>query len=66
MARILKKIPNFASWEEEENFWETHSTADYAFENVPPEERLRLPPRWKFRRRIREIRLANPFAHSHA
>ena len=40
MARTLKKLPKFASWEQEEKFWETHSTADYVFEDVPPEEHL--------------------------
>ncbi len=44
VARILKTIPEFPSWEQEEEFWETHSTADYAFEDVPAEDRLLL--RW--------------------
>ena len=62
MARGLKKVPKFASWEEEEQFWETHSTADYEFKDVAPEEHLRLNPQRKVRRRVREVHLKNPFA----
>jgi hypothetical protein len=62
MAHDSKKLPKFPSWEQEERFWETHSTADYAFEEVPPEEYLRLNPRRKTRRRMREAHLKNPFA----
>lgn len=62
MARGSKKFPEFTSWEGEEKFWETHSTADYPFEDVPPEEHLRLNPRRRTRRRMREASLKNPFA----
>lgn len=62
MVRALKKIPKFASWEQEEQFWETHKRADYAFEDVPPEEHIRLNPQRKFRRHMREAQLKNPFA----
>jgi hypothetical protein len=62
MARALKKIPKFALWEQEERFWETHSGADHVFEEVPPEEQLRLNPQRKSRRRMREVHLNNPFA----
>lgn len=62
MARGLKKLPKFASWQQEEKFWETRSTVDYAFEDVPPEEHLRLDPRRPIRQRMRAVRLKNPFA----
>jgi hypothetical protein len=62
MGRDSKKLPKFASWEQEEKFWEIHSTADYTFEDVPPEEHLRLDPQRRTRRRIREVCLKNPFA----
>lgn len=62
MARTLKKLPKFASWEQEEKFWETHSTADYVFEDVPLEEHLRLHPHRKVHRHMREVQLKNPFA----
>ncbi len=62
MARDSKKLPKFASWEQEEKFWETHSTAEYAFEDVPPEEQVRLNPHRKIRRRMRQAQLTNPFA----
>lgn len=52
----------FSSWEQEERFWESHSGADYAFEDVPAEEHLRLKPRRTIRRRMREACLKNPFA----
>ena len=62
MAHGSKKLPKFVSWEQEEEFWEIHSTADYPFEDVPPEEHLRLNPQRKARRRMREAQLKNPFA----
>lgn len=62
MARALKKIPRFASWEQEEQFWETHSRADYAFEDVPPQEYIRLNLQRRPRRHMREAQLKNPFA----
>ena len=62
MVRGSKKFPKFPSWEEEERFWETHSTADYPFEEIPKEEQIRLPPQRKTRRRLREVHLKNPFA----
>jgi hypothetical protein len=62
MARALKKLPKFASWEQEEQFWERQSGADYAFEEVPPEEHLQLNPQRRSRRRMREAQLKNPFA----
>jgi hypothetical protein len=62
MGRTLKKFPKFVSWEQEEQFWETHSGADYAFEDVPPEEQIRLNPQRRSRRRMREAQLKNPFA----
>lgn len=62
MARALKKVPKFASWEQEEQFWETHSRANYAFEDVSPKEHIRLNPQRRSRRRMRETQLKNPFA----
>ncbi|MGH7960341.1 MAG: hypothetical protein ACRERD_00760 [Candidatus Binatia bacterium] len=62
MADSLKKLPKFDSWEQEERFWETHSSADYVFEDIPEEEHLRLNPRRKVRRRMRQAYLKNPFA----
>ena len=62
MARGLKELPKFASWEQEEKFWETHSTADYAFADIPQREYLRLNPRRKIHRRMSEVQLNNPFA----
>ena len=62
MARGLKKVPKFVSWEQEEQFWETHSTAGYHFEEVAPAAHLRLNPQRKVRRRIREVHFKNPFA----
>jgi hypothetical protein len=62
MVHSSKKFPEFASWEKEEKFWETHSTVDYPFEDIPPEEHLRLNPRRRTRRRMREVSLKNPFA----
>ena len=62
MEHGSKSLPKFSSWEEEEKFWETHSTADYIFEDVPQEEYLRLSPQRKMRRRMREVQLKNPFA----
>ena len=58
----LKKLPKFTSWQQEEQFWETHSTADYVFAEVPAEAHLRLNPRRTVRRRMRAVRLKNPFA----
>jgi hypothetical protein len=62
MARALKNPPKFPSWEKEEQFWETHSTAEFNFEEVPQEEYLRLHPQRKVHRQVREIQLKNPFA----
>lgn len=62
MARGSKNLPKFASWEEEEKFWETHSSVDYIFEDVPQEEHLRLSPHRKMHRHMREVQLKNPFA----
>ena len=62
MVRGLKKLPKFASWEQEEHFWETHSTSGYHFEEVALEEHLRLNPQRKVRRRVREVHFKNPFA----
>ena len=62
MARDSKKFPKFPAWEKEEKFWETHSTVDYPFVDVPPEEHLRLNPRRRTRRGMREAYLKNPFA----
>ena len=65
MVRGLKKLPKFASWEQEEHFWETHSSVGYDFEKVAPEEHLRLNPQRKVSRRSREVYLKNPFAASY-
>ena len=62
MVRGLKKLPKFASWEQEERFWETHSTTAYDFEEVPPEEHLCFNPQRKVRRRLRAVHFKNPFA----
>lgn len=62
MDRVLKKVPKFIDWEQEERFWENHDSADYAFTDVPPDEYVRLSPRRKARRRMREVQLKNPFA----
>lgn len=62
MARALKRIPKFVNWEQEERFWENHSSADYAFTDVPSEEHIRLNPRRRTHRRMREAQLKNPFA----
>ena len=62
MALSLKKPPKFTSWEQEERFWETHSSADFTFEDVPKEEHLRLNPQRGMRRRVREVQFKNPFA----
>ena len=62
MEHGSKKLPKFASWEQEEKFWETNSTTDYAFEDVPQEEHLQLNPQRRTRRCMREAHLKNPFA----
>jgi hypothetical protein len=35
MAKKLKALPSFSSWEEEDEFWSTHSVTDLDLEENP-------------------------------
>jgi len=58
MGKKLKVIPNFPSWEEEDEFWSTHSVTDLDLEEDTTPliiERNTLPP-------VKVIEVANPLS----
>jgi hypothetical protein len=58
MGKKLKDIPNFSSWEEEDEFWSTHSVTDLDLEEDTTPliiERNALPS-------VKVIKVANPLS----
>jgi hypothetical protein len=45
MSRKLPEVPEFATPEEEDEFWQTHSPLDFEHDEVDPGEREFIRPR---------------------